>query len=230
VEARNLPPSDERLAWLALMQHYGAPTRLLDFTYSPYVALYFAIRSFRERAGTPVYVFAVNARELANVAEKKSQEADRKERDYEAKNKTSTRPKRVSVDPTFASTDSDVWQFEREYRRKMLLNALSPSKIRRQCYNRQGFAAIAAPTMQNPRLSSQQGVFLLNGAEGHSLRASLFTMMSTCKGPWYRCFEIPPDALPSIERKLFQMNIHELSLFPDMEGLARFLRQKARLH
>jgi hypothetical protein len=39
------------------MQHHGAPTRLLDFTYSIYVAAYFALES----ADADAAVWAVNA-------------------------------------------------------------------------------------------------------------------------------------------------------------------------
>jgi hypothetical protein len=53
--------------------------------------------------------------------------------------------------------------------------------------------------------------------------------MSTCSG-WFKTFDVAAGAISEIEQKLFQMNIHEQSLFPDMEGLAGLIRQKTRLH
>jgi hypothetical protein len=54
--ALHVPNTSAIVEWLSLMQHYGAPTRLLDFTYSIYVAAYFAA----ERATQDCAVWALN--------------------------------------------------------------------------------------------------------------------------------------------------------------------------
>lgn len=59
----NVQP-ESKLAWLSIMQHYGVPTRLLDFTESPYVALYFALESYNPHAHSDFAIFALDYSEI----------------------------------------------------------------------------------------------------------------------------------------------------------------------
>lgn len=54
--ARHVPKRDAIVEWLSIMQHHGAPTRLLDFTYSVYIAAYFAL----EEAEDDCVVWAID--------------------------------------------------------------------------------------------------------------------------------------------------------------------------
>jgi hypothetical protein len=55
---------ESKLAWLSVMQHYGVPTRLIDFTTSPYIALYFALESYDPRSEKDFSIFYLNYTEL----------------------------------------------------------------------------------------------------------------------------------------------------------------------
>lgn len=53
-----VPRPEHRLEWAAIMQHHGSPTRLLDFTYSIYVAAYFA---YEDAESDPACVWSIDA-------------------------------------------------------------------------------------------------------------------------------------------------------------------------
>ncbi len=54
------PEDGDYLEWLSIMRHHGAPTRLLDWTYSLYVALFFAL----EESTVPAAIWALNTSAL----------------------------------------------------------------------------------------------------------------------------------------------------------------------
>jgi hypothetical protein len=70
--ARNYLNKDELpehlIEWLAMMQHHGAPTRLLDFTRSPFIAAFFAFEQCYVQHDISVAVWAINFNFLKNKA------------------------------------------------------------------------------------------------------------------------------------------------------------------
>ncbi len=56
---RNVVQTDSIWHWLSVAQHYGLPTRLMDWTYSPFVAMHFATANL-ERFDCDGVIWAVN--------------------------------------------------------------------------------------------------------------------------------------------------------------------------
>ena len=57
-------PANQRNRWAEYAQHYGVPTRFLDWTSNPLVALYFCCRDHNETSGTVYLLHWVNYRKF----------------------------------------------------------------------------------------------------------------------------------------------------------------------
>lgn len=54
------PDKNNWMEWLALLRHYSGPTRLLDWTYSFWIAVFFAITNAKDKTNCAIWAFNVD--------------------------------------------------------------------------------------------------------------------------------------------------------------------------
>ena len=63
-----LPDDRSKFGWLALIQHHGAPSRLLDFTTMPFMALYFAIDGVSAYSENHSVIYCISHRDINAIS------------------------------------------------------------------------------------------------------------------------------------------------------------------
>ena len=69
----------------------------------------------------------------------------------------------------------------------------------------------------------------MNRIGTNSFAESLKCMMVGSSDDWLQCLIIPAGLRPECLKRLMNMNIHPLSVYPDISGLAEFLKLKKEL-
>lgn len=186
----HVPDTDDTFQWLALMQHHGAPTRLLDITWSPYVAVFFAL----EHATKDAAVWALC-------------------------------PPRVNADldtilGTAAVTDMSPDQF----------NFRAPGNFEKYFLpGTHPLILIGEPYIMNKRLIAQEGAFAVPGIIQKPMDEILVSRPAADQSIVkinLRTTLLRKEAM----RSLYNMNITNATLFPDLDGLARSMAYELEFH
>lgn len=213
VPMEQIPSSDGE--WLALMQHYGAPTRLLDFTYSPYVAAYFAFEEAAAGGCPGCAVWAINPTwvtvrlgiaGLTGGALGVSAEAVR---DAITASKVPPPP---GIDP-FPTPDD------------LMAGSILAAMIPRRALSNAppDLVGLFEPAKLSPRMAAQQGVFVWPATVKSTFMANLEGLGELPDG--VRVLVIPSSVRDRALEQLRLMNITRASLFPGLEGFAHSFRQ-----
>lgn len=198
----DVPDAKDKLEWLALMQHYGAPTRLLDWTYSFYVAAYFAV----ENAGAEgCDVWALNT----------SHFSARTALSDEAFNSIKGEVERRKQDPSRECDDTA----------HMLQDVIVERLLK------QPMACVhpANPFRLNERLTIQQGVFLFPGNISMPFEQNMavenYKTQSSDNLVRFRITGATAVRKDILEQ-LYRMNISRAALFPGLSGFAESLKTR----
>lgn len=201
---------------LTKMQHYNAPTRLLDLTHNPYIALYFAceeIKDFEDTCYGEVVIFEDDGKSeryydsdtvsiISNIAMMKNDFTDKGLPD--------------KIDEYNKSGDIPYLLHQIEYEKMNFLPIIEKGDLHR--------CLIVKVKLDNKRIINQQGLFLLVGmGDTKKDPAEIQKYMKRITGK-RNVFIIPSKIKKSLLSELETMNINKGLIYPEIDDVADYLK------
>ena len=205
---RDIPDELDELEWLALMRHHGAPTRLLDWTRSPYVAAFFATSEAKDGETSAIWAIDIDAIKSAAI-------------EILSDAGLISRP----AAPGFSFSDRDVFNrlILRETQPAVVV-PVQPFKTNLRLTSQQGlFLCLNSPALglfeiglkqvlQSDRARFTQSVLQMqDNPDDLAAPDRLYKL------------RISPQARRGILKELHRMNINYATLYPGLDGFARSL-------
>ena len=211
---------------LELMQHYGFPTRLLDITHNPLVALYFACAGEKNKDNNGQIIIYDISKDNVKYSDSDT----------------------VSVLANFAYMPSDFnLKFYVQYPKKAVEKYYNYEKLIHQIRAEKayftpsikpehldGYVVCVKPRINNPRIAAQEGAFLLFGDKYNTVNTKVyfetgvlgrsFTRLNEKRNMgainWRRII-IPREKKKDFLRQLEIISINEQKLFPELDIFAK---------
>jgi hypothetical protein len=185
--------------WYFLAQHYGLPTRLLDWTESPLTALYFALTESDGRCADaatddPPGVWVMDPNELNRAAH--------------------------GLSEGYLYVPTDVGQLQ--YWLPARCGRGIPTHVIHEppgdfADNSKPIAIY--PTRYNPRVVAQRGAFTVHGSDESPIDVS-FRAYCGADVPPIECIRIDPTACSRLLRDLSAIGVNRTGLFPEPNSVA----------
>lgn len=189
---------DDFIDKLALMQHYGAPTRLLDMSVNPYISLYFACEETDDPEDSGyVYMYVQNPVHKDDPVIRILS--------WMACNK-------------WNSLEEACQFYEVHYGKTVNIEEIRKSIARPQFIYQKDFNDSG-----NVRLKAQQGTFVICGEKQIEDKWTITTLDSVLP---VLVFRVPKEFKKSIRNELEHFGINESTIYTDLASATKYLRDK----